>query len=1235
MTVSISKMSIDYYLDSVATGDRSLSPEAVASSRRDLTAYYTEASAPPGQWLGRGLAGTSLSAGQEVAKLDAVSIYEMAKDPDTGRALGRAPIREVAAPQDAKTPAGRTAKSTRKPVAGFDLTFSPPKSVSALWAMSGPALQGEIQAAHRQAMQEALEWVEDNVLQSRAGHGGVAHVPVSGLVASAFDHWDSRAGDPQLHTHVVISNRVQRLLDDQWATLDSYTLHRHVVAISEKYNALLFDRLHGQIGALPESRDPALSEAMEQVLSGRELDADTAGQASSHRIELSGVPDSLIKEFSTRSRLIEARKDELIQQWQESNGREPLAAIVLKLRQQATLETRTPKDDSTQTLAEKMVGWRDRALAGGHDPSAIVSAAVGHDRRTVTADQLTPDAREAMAAWVLTDASVRRTTFTRANVLASAERVLALVRFDSAQARHEAADELVEMALDQAVSLTPDRMAAPPEFDPALSAPGGRSGLDHKRVSGVWTTRQIMDDESFLMDRVRADDAPVIDPATVSGQVAAVTTKDGHTLSADQARATEHVLSSPAGIDAIIGPAGTGKTTTMAAVAELWSREHGDGSVVGLAPSAVAAGVLRDELDIETENTAKWLFESVGDGAARRAQRVAGLETKLAQLWDRSPSDSRTRQIESVTARLAEQHAEQARFTLRPGQLLIVDEASMVATAQMAELARQAEQAGAKVLLVGDPAQLEAVEAGGFLGWMDRADDVDVAKLDQVWRFRNEWERTASLDLREGDHDVLETYAEHGRIHGDKDVDAADAAYSAWLTDKHQGLSTILIASDNATVADLNARAQADLVAEGLVDIETTVTLRSDVTAGVGDEVLARRNDRSLRDSTGQFIANGTRLTLTSIQSDGSAEAVVDSTGGTVTLDPDYLASSTELGYASTAHRAQGVTVDTGHTVVEIGQSRELFYVAMTRGKHANHAYVDLAEDDHPSPDEWGLLHRTPGAETPVGALKAVLDHSMAERSAHEVHAGERAWANDLGRMVQEFEFLDWAGRAERTSAWIDQHLPDPGQNQAMRDPEHWGKLVKADPAQTLPDAPTADDTPVTVLTRCSLLPPADPIEADTDQPPTSRDDAVEDTRTRLTAELDHQVASMRNEPPQWLTDLETERPITDDALRRVLIWRAVSDQDDVEDSALGDKPDDTDATAHHYRRAADSIHITDDPANSARLHQDADARVHTLTDNAVDWGWVTDLPDDMDPTAWDAEPDWSPRVDTTTAPQL
>src|SRR5699024_5947164 len=134
-------------------------------------------------------------------------------------------------------------------------------------------------------------------------------------------------------------------------------------------------------------------------------------------------------------------------------------------------------------------------------------------------------------------------------------------------------------------------------------------------------------------------------------------------------------------------------------------------------PSAVAAGVLADEIGIGCDNTAKWLYESVGEGAARRVDRVRAREAALAALEARPDQDARA---ERLRAQLAEDYAMQANFTMREGQLLILDEASMIATAQLAELSRQAERAGAKILMVGDPAQLESVEAGGFLGHVER-----------------------------------------------------------------------------------------------------------------------------------------------------------------------------------------------------------------------------------------------------------------------------------------------------------------------------------------------------------------------------------------------------------------------------------------------------------------------------------------------------------------------------------
>src|SRR5699024_9553060 len=399
MVVSISKMSIAYYLSTVAKGDV---PQATT---KPLTAYYTETATPPGRWWGNGLAGLSgLADGQQVDRRDAIAIYDDLTDPATGEKLGRSMMVKHQAPDGAATPKGAPAKDTRDAVAGFDLTFSVPKSVSTLWAVAGPALQQAIHQAHLQAVNETMAWTEREFIQSRAGKGGVAHVPVKGLIASIFDHWDSREGDPQLHTHVVVSNRVQRLLDNQWVTLDSYTLHRHVVAISETYNSVLFDHLHNLISARPEAQTPddPSHEVIHDLLDATTQDTATAEDVavSGMSVELAGVPEELIREFSQRSVLIEQRTDELIEQYVATHGHRPTQGVLLQLRQQATLETRSHKSEVTESLAEKMAGWRDRTLTAGHDPAEVIAQATGHDSQVIGPEMLTDDVREQLADWV-------------------------------------------------------------------------------------------------------------------------------------------------------------------------------------------------------------------------------------------------------------------------------------------------------------------------------------------------------------------------------------------------------------------------------------------------------------------------------------------------------------------------------------------------------------------------------------------------------------------------------------------------------------------------------------------------------------------------------------------------------------------------------------------------------------------------------------------------------------------
>ncbi|NWN87253.1 MAG: relaxase domain-containing protein [Micrococcaceae bacterium] len=1214
MVVSISKMSIAYYLSTVAKGDV---PQA---KTKPLTAYYTETATPPGRWWGTGLTGLSgLAAGQQVDRRDAISIYDDLTDPATGHQLGRSMMVKHEVPEGAVTPTGAAAKDTRDAVAGFDLTFSVPKSVSTLWAVSGPALQQAIQQAHQQAVDETMAWTEREFIQSRAGKAGVAHVPVNGIIASMFDHWDSREGDPQLHTHVVVANRVQRLLDDQWVTLDSYTLHRHVVAISETYNSVLFDHLHNQLNALPQAAatDDPEREPIRDLLDAATTESTAAEDVSRSgmAVELAGVPDDLIREFSQRSVLIEQRKDELIDQYVEIHGHMPPQHVIWQLRQQATMDTRSAKADTTESLAEKMSGWRDRTLAAGHEPATVIENATGHDSAVITPDMLTADVRTQLADWVLADTSARRSTFTRANLLASAQRITRLVRFADMDDRMAVADDLVATAQDQAVSLTPDRSTLRPDTADVAVANRGRSVLDHQATAGVYTTATIMDQEQFVMDAATRPDGHGLAEDTVDRQLSQARMAGGHPLSDDKIRACRSMLTSDAGLSAVIGPAGTGKTSAMAAVKDIWEEHHGQASVVGLAPSAVAARVLGNELDVETDNVSKWLYESIGDGAARRTQRIQRLTNTLYEL--EHADRPQPQHYEKVAAQLAEQYAAQAKYLLRQDQLLVIDEASMVSTAQLAELTAQAQTAGAKVVLVGDPAQLGSVDAGGMLGWLDRSNKAD--RLSSVFRFKNDWEGSASLKLRKGDTSALELYEDAGRI-VDAGDDAADAAYHAWLEDTRQDTSTILVAADNATVTDLNVRAQHDLAEAGVIDLNDTVTLKNNTFAGIGDKLLARRNERQLTDASGAFITNGTRLILDDIHADGSAIATNESTGASIVLDPDYLASSTELGYAVTAHRAQGVTVDTAHCVVDENQPRELFYVAMTRGKHGNYVYT-ATRDEHEAydqadhPDNWGLMFEDKSTETPKDVLAKVLANESSEYTAHEIGNQERAWSNDLGRLCHELEYLRWSDRAHRTATWVQDTYTDPDTRQRLTNGEQWALLVDADPAHHFEGEPQTTDTVDIIRTQCQ--PRQQPTSVDDGNTMTNHQrQAVTDTQIqRIHAELRSRRASIAEEQPPWAETLPSQNSADyQDALDKVLLWRAVSNYDH-DTHPLGPPPgaDESKAVRAYYAQAHQALHNTSTtPEGHADRHNQLLAShaglIDQLNDDPIDVSALDEL---------------------------
>ncbi len=989
VTVSIRRMSLGsgfvYLMNSVARGDG-----AVAGSS-PLTRYYAESGTPPGRFLGSGLAGLDggrgVPAGSVVSEEALWRMLGMMADPVTGEPLGRRPqhwptpltqriAARVAALPSALGEADRAAAvaeieaeerrreaSIARPVAAFDLTFSVPKSVSAVWALADAETQAVIYRAHQDAIDLALGWAERNVIFTRTGAGGAVQEEVRGLVAAAFDHWDSRAGDPHLHRHVVIANRVQTT-DGTWRSLDGATLFRYTVALSELHEGVLQDLLTDRLGV------------------------GWAERARQHspvpRHDIAGVPEALLEEFSTRSRNIAKAKDDLVAEFAQAHGRQPSNVEVLKLRQQATLATRPDKQH--HTLAERMNTWRQRARRHlGRDPTgwtrdllhrtdlpALTSASV--DERMLTG----------VAAIALDTVAQKRATFGHANVLAEVHRQLHGARFATPHDRLTVADRTTRLALDEALPLDPVEAAPVPEH---LRRADGSSKLRHHGAAR-FSTRTIFDAETRLLDAARTHTAPTANPAEGAGRLS------GPSLGADQADAVAAICTSGRVLDLLVGAAGTGKTTSLAALKTAWEATHGHGSVVGLAPSATAAQVLGDELGVAAENTAKWLLERAR--SPDRDHRITDLRIQLFACTSYGSALARRLQHAVHAA-----EAERDRWTLQPDQLVIIDEAGLAGTIALDQIVTVAQDAGAKVLLVGDWAQHGAIQAGGAFAMLAH-DRPDTPTLTDIRRFTHDWEADATARLRTGDETVIDTYLQHDRVRSGDHRAMLDALFTAWKTDVDRGLDSAMIATDDDTVAELNALAQAHRRDTG--DVEPGAADAADGNRlGVGDCIITRRNDRRLTTAPGSWVKNGDTWTITTIDRDGTLHATSSEGPRSVRLPAGYVAAHVELGYATTTYRAQGRTHDTAHALIDSSATREGLYVAATRARQTNTLYVDTAGDPDPDPSHGEIDTRT--AEQ---TLAAVLRRSANEASAH-------AALKQSGTTLETLEGVPTLARLPRT----------------------------------------------------------------------------------------------------------------------------------------------------------------------------------------------------------------------------
>ena len=955
-----------YLLRTVAAGDgdRSLSTP--------LTRYYSAEGTPPGRWMGSGLPalGTGqITSGDEVSEAQLQLLVGMGRDPVTGAPLGRAypvyktiaqRIEERTATLDSHLdPAARARaitaieaeeakRGTRRAVAGFDFTFSIPKSASVLWAVADAGTQSLIAQAHHDAVADMIAYMESEVAATRTGanaaDGAVAQVDVRGVIATAYDHYDSRAGDPHLHTHVVISNKVQTVLDGKWRSLDGRPMHAATVALSELHEAVFADHLTRMLGV--------------------EWEARARGRDRNPAWAIANVPEELIAEFSTRARHIDEATDRLIDKYVAEHGRRPSATTIMKLRAQATLSTRPEK--TVHSLADLTATWRNRAATVlGEDATGWARRVAANEAPLLLrADDIPLDIVRNLGESVVAAVGEKRSTWRRWNLTAEAARQTMDYRFATAQDREAIVGLVVDAAETVSLRLTPFELASSPAAFRRVDA----TSVFRPKNSTVYSSRQILDAEDRLLERSHDTSGLTVSLGTME-RIARRPDAEGRELSGDQAEALVQIAVSGRVLDVLVGPAGAGKTTAMNALRRAWETEHGTGSVVGLAPSAGAAQVLAEDLGIATENTAKWWQTHQTTGA-----------------------------------------------TFQAGQLVIVDEASLAGTLSLDRIAGFAAEAGAKVLLVGDYAQLQSVDAGGAFGLLVH-DRGDAPELIDVHRFTHAWEKTASLDLRHGHTDVIDTYETHGRIHDGETEEMINSAYIAWRADLLAGKATVLVSDSNESVTALNTRARTDLILDGVVRGPREVDLHDGTRAATGDVVITRRNDRRLRAGRG-WVRNGDRWNVMDVRDDGSIvlQRAGAKWGATVIVPADYVAEHVELGYAVTSYRAQGITTDTAHVLVDSAMTRENLYVAMTRGRDANTVYVAVDQPDtahdvpHPGDNQ---------AATGRSVLYGVLQHAGAELSAHETITAEQETWGSIAQLAAEYETIAAAAQHDRWATLI------------------------------------------------------------------------------------------------------------------------------------------------------------------------------------------------------------------------
>ena len=524
--------------------------------RTRLADYYSAKGEAPGIWIGSGLVGIKrLEYGDVVTAEHMKNLFGEGRDPVSGTAIGR-PFRSDG-------------------VAGFDLTFSPVKSVSTLWAVAPPDIAKAIEQAHADAVNDAMTFLEHHAVFTREGTDGVRQVETRGLVAAAFTHRDSRAGDPDLHTHVAIANKVQTR-DGKWLAVYGTVLHQYVVATSEAYNTALEHRLNEVLGVrFTETR---------------------AARGKRGIREIDDVDPLLSARWSSRRSDIEDRQAELAAEFITRHGRRPTAKESIALAQRANLETRAAKHEP-RSEAEQRAAWHRQAVQelGSAGVDRMIHAALAP--KTTARQHVSTRWLGEASVRVITELEARRATWQTWHIYAEAQRQIRELDVEAEQIP-QIVEHLVDTAMRSLINLTPEH---DPVTDPAMLRRS--DGVSVYRHAGAdhFTSQRMLDAEQRIVATAERPCATTIDPLDVELALMKAGL-DGASLNAGQHELVRALVSDPRQVALALAPAGSGKTTAMRALADVCA-DLGY-KAVGLAPSAASAAVLGEATGMPTETLA-------------------------------------------------------------------------------------------------------------------------------------------------------------------------------------------------------------------------------------------------------------------------------------------------------------------------------------------------------------------------------------------------------------------------------------------------------------------------------------------------------------------------------------------------------------------------------------------------------------------------------------------------------